>query len=657
VSTPLRVLFVEDSRADVELMLHELRRGGFDPTFEVVDTSETLNAALVSKTWDVVIADHGMPRFSAPDALSVVKRSGHDIPFIVVSGSIGEELAVACMKAGAHDYLIKNNLKRLTPVVQREVREAAVRVGRREAEAAFLLSEERYRLLVENAADIITVVDVQGRITFESPSVTHVLGYTPEEMIGTPVLDFVHPDDVALVKNVMAQALGTGNPVTVTELRVRHKDGSWRIVEGSGTRFFDHNGTPYLLGGLRDITDRVQLREQLHQAQKMEAVGRLAGGVAHDFNNLLTVILGYSNLLLDQLAGRELLHQEVEEVKRAATRAATLTQQLLAFSRKQVLSLKVLNLNDVIEGMRALMKRLIGENVQIEFHLDPVLGSVRVDPGQMEQVIMNLLINSKDAMPDGGRITIQTANVDLDDLHSRHVSAAPPGPYIMLSVCDTGIGMDAETRARLFEPFFTTKEPGKGTGLGLSTVYGIVNQTGGSITVASEPGHGSVFRIYLPRVRERADRPEPSRSPDTPVGGTETVMLVEDEDLVRGLVRDILARQGYIVLDAADGQSALETARRHRGPIQLLVTDVVMPGMSGLELADSLTHERPDTRVIYISGYTDERVMRRGTPQPGTAFLQKPFTPEALLRVTREVLDARVDAHDVSMSGRPQRPL
>jgi PAS domain S-box-containing protein len=506
-------------------------------------------------------------------------------------------------------------------------------------------TEERFRLLVENAADVISVVDAQGRIGFMSPSVTRVLGYAPAEVVGQRMLDFVHPDDAKAVSAGLDEALHRGATPLITGLRFRHREGGWRILEGSVAPLVEPDGSTSLVTTARDISERVQLEAQLHQAQKMEAVGRLAGGVAHDFNNLLTVILGYSNLLLDQLAENHLLYQEVDEIKRAADRAAALTQKLLAFSRKQVLSLRPVDLNTVITGVADMLRRLIGEDIELAMKLEPGLGRSRVDTGQIEQVVMNLAVNARDAMPQGGRLTIQTANVDLDPAYARW-RAVQPGPYIMLAITDTGVGMDVATQARLFEPFFTTKEPGKGTGLGLSTVYGIVRQCGGNIFVYSEPGHGTSFKIYLPQVNDESEIGPGKRSAPGGARGDESILLVEDEPLVRNLVSEVLRKHGYQVMEFANGREALGRARHHHGHLHALVTDVVMPGMSGIELARQLVLARPGLRVLYLSGYTDDLVERQGVLQPGRAFLQKPFTPDTLLRKVREVLDTPVAAPD-----------
>jgi hypothetical protein len=639
MSGPVRILFVEDSRDDVELVLYELRRGGLTPDYWVVDTAEAMRRALASDHWDLIIADHSMPRFDAPGALAVLTESGQDLPFIVVSGHIGENLAVRCMKAGAHDYLTKDDLARLVPAVERELREAEQRRQRREAVRALRSSEERYRLLVENAADVIFLLDAAGIVTFASPSVSRLLGLPPEEVVGRSLREFVREDDAGRLLAAFAETLEKGSAPTMMGLRVRQQDGGWRVVEGCTARLVGPDGSAGIVATVRDITERVQLEEQLHQSQKMEAVGRLAGGVAHDFNNLLTVILGYSNLLLDQLAENELLSQEVDEIRRAAERATGLTQQLLTFSRKQVLSPRPVSLNGVVEGMSDMLRRLLGEDVELTVKLAPGIGTTRVDPGQIEQVVMNLAVNARDAMPEGGALSIETGAMDLAEPSARR-RALEPGPYVTLEVSDTGLGMDADTQARLFEPFFTTKEPGKGTGLGLSTVYGIVRQSGGSIFASSEPGRGSCFTVLLPRVADEAEPGPGAARASGELRGDETVLLVEDEALVRNLMSEVLRKRGYRVIECANGREALVRAPQQGGRINLLVTDIVMPGMSGIELSRQLTRGHPELRVLFVSGYTEELLGGRNAEWLATPFLQKPFTPDTLARRVREVLDA-----------------
>jgi signal transduction histidine kinase/CheY-like chemotaxis protein len=392
----------------------------------------------------------------------------------------------------------------------------------------------------------------------------------------------------------------------------------------------------------RAYDELAHTQDQLTQASKMEAVGRLAGGVAHDFNNLLTVMMGRTDLLLENMDHGDPRRPAIELIQKTTSRAADLTRQLLAFSRKQVLRPAVLDLNAAVANVSEMLRRLIGEDITLVTALAPALGQVKADPGQIEQVIMNLAVNARDAMPHGGRLTLETANVELDAGYARKHLGARPGPHVMLALSDTGVGMDAATQARIFEPFFTTKGPDKGTGLGLATVYGIVKQSDGNIWVYSEPGRGTTFKIYLPRVEEAA-LPAPSiATSGRPPRGMETILLVEDEEAVRDLARDVLRTRGYTVVEASDASEALRICERHPGAIEMVLTDVVMPGMTGRDLADRLALLRPAIKVLYMSGYTDNAVIHHGVLDAGTVFLQKPFTPAVLAHKVREVLDARV---------------
>ena len=503
--------------------------------------------------------------------------------------------------------------------------------ARKRATDAFAESELRYRKLTEASFDGIAIT-VEGVITEANPGVAEIFGYPLDEVISRPILDFVADESLGAVR----QRLGEDDEGRF-ELVGKHKDGRKIQLETTARR---HNvsGRPGRILAVRDVTEKRVLEAQLRQAQKMDAVGQLAGGVAHDFNNLLTAILGYSNFVIDTFEPHDRRRSDMEEVIKAGQRAAALTSQLLAFSRKQVLQPTRVDLNALVTNMRQMLSRLIGEHVDLVPILASDLNAVRADPGQLEQVLMNLVINARDAMPSGGRLAVETANVELDQSLMRDV-VIHPGSYVMLAVTDSGTGMSEATKQRLFEPFFTTKEPGTGTGLGLATVYGIVKQSGGYIWVSSEPGQGATFKVFLPCADCAGEVEQSIVSAEAMAGGTETVLVVEDEKAVRFLMRTILEKTGYRVFDAPNPQEAEALFEQHRSLFNLLVTDVIMPGSSGPTLFERLARQRPDLKVLYVSGYTDDIIVHQGQLDPGVEFLQKPFTADALNRRVREVLD------------------
>ena len=504
----LRALLVEDSLADAELLLHELKRSGYDVTCERVETADAMRSALARGRWDVILSDYSLPSFSAPEALGVAQAMDSDLPFIIISGTIGEETAVSALKAGAHDFLVKGRLARLIPAIERELRDAAAR------------------------------------------------------------------------------------------------------------------------------RERKQLEEQLHHSQKMEAVGQLAGSVAHDFNNVLTAILGFCELALVGLPDDSPNRADLTEIQRAGERAAGLTRQLLAFSRQQVLQPKVHDLNALVSAMESMLRRLIFENIELTLAIDSQLNFVKIDVTQLEQILINLVVNARDAMPQGGKLAISVGQALFDPPMTQ--TLGNPSAYLMLAISDNGTGMDEATKLRIFEPFFTTKGAA-GTGLGLATVKRIVKQNGGDISLISSPGRGTSFRIYLPRAaQETAVRHE---APADGQHGSETVLLAEDDPAVRRLARLALERSGYRVLEAGNPQEAIRISQDHAGPIHLLLSDVIMPHSKGAPLVDRLRAAYPDVRVLYMSGYTDDAIVRHGVLDEGTPFLQKPFTPHGLAQKVREVLD------------------
>jgi PAS domain S-box-containing protein len=554
-----------------------------------------------------------------------------DVPFLVVSASIGEEIAVSMMKAGVQDYLMKDNLLRLAPAVEREVREARARRERRQA-------EERLELAV-TATQLGTFdFDPQTGELIWSATAKRQAGLPPEAAITYETfLNGLHADDRERVHEGSQKVLRQRDSSYSAEYRiVGIEDRIERWISAYGRPFFDAQGRAIRFVGVTlDVTEHKRLEQRFLQAQKLESIGRLAGGVAHDFNNLLTVITGYAQMVLDDINTEHPFRESMEEIIRAAGRATGMTRHLLTFSRRQVTQPKNLVLNELVRDVEKMLRRLIGEDIELVLELDPDAGVLCVDPLQMEQVILNLAVNARDAMPAGGKLQIETSRLLIDETFADSHLAAHRGSYVMLAVSDTGVGMSPHTREHLFEPFFTTKEPGKGTGLGLATVYGVVKQNEGTIWVNSELGQGSTFRILLPAVDPAPETAAvPGASGD--LRGKENILVTEDEGGLREFIRRILMRQGYNVLQASNGVEALELARAHRGAVDLLLTDVVMPRMGGRELAQRFAVEHPGVPVVFMSGYADRPGLVEDLPAD---YLQKPFTSAALL--TRLRLELR----------------
>jgi PAS domain S-box-containing protein len=635
----LRVLLVEDSADDASLLLRELRRAGYEPEYDRVWTAAGIETALGRQSWDLVISDHGMPAFSGTEALQIVRRMAPDVPFIFVSGSIGEDIAVAAMRAGAQDYVMKGNIRRLAPAIDRELKESESRRRERMTEEQLRSTGELLRSVFAASPLAIIATDLAGLVTLWNPAAERLFGWTREEVIGreNPVVMEQSRETIEAQRALAKQ----GESFTDVEARRRRKDGSFVDVTITVAATHDRTGRPDgVTVAYQDLTERKQLEAQFFQAQKMEAVGRLAGGVAHDFNNLLTVITSYADLLRGTVAADDPRGEDLGEIQRAAEAATALTRQLLSFSRQRVIEPKVLKLNDVVAGATKLAARLIGATVELVEQLDPDTGPVKVDPGHIEQIIMNLAVNARDAMPSGGKLVIATRHVRAHEVHAGGSDVSSVSGYAMLSVADTGTGMDEATQLRMFEPFFTTKPMDKGTGLGLSTVYGLVKQYEGIVRVRSALGKGTTFEIYLPSALT-THRPASPSAPATAaerVDAVGTILLVEDEPAVRTVARRVLERAGYAVIEAPDGQTALRIAETRPGSIDLLLTDVVMSGMGGRQLAERFVATRAETKVLFASGQADDADELSEIRQSRHAYLRKPFTPDELLRAVHGAL-------------------
>jgi two-component system cell cycle sensor histidine kinase/response regulator CckA len=507
-----------------------------------------------------------------------------------------------------------------------------------ELEARLGESQERFRELIEGSPDLLAVFDAAGRVAYASPSSIRLLGYQPDQLLGRPAMDLVAPEDAPRTRAFLGELAASPGATRRIELRLSRAGGGSVVFDSLVRNLLHLPAVGGLVANARDVTEQRRLEAQVQQAQKLESVGRLAGGVAHDFNNLLIGILGYAELLEEGMrAGRPSL-EDLGEIRKAGERARDLTAQLLAVASRQVSEPRVVELNAVLQDSEKLLRRVLGEDIDLSVQLEPRPWKVKVDPTSLQQVVLNLVVNARDAMPRGGRLTIETANVELDERYALGHRGVPPGPYVLLAISDSGHGMTPEVQAHAFEPFFTTKAPGTGTGLGLATVWGIVKQAGGHVWLYSEPGRGTTFKIYLPRTDEAAVG-RPPRPPAATLRGSETILVVEDEASVRELAARALAEAGYRVLAAGGGQEALELAAGHDAPIDLLLTDVVMPGLSGKQVADALSAARPGLRVLYASGYTQNTIVHHGVLDPGVRFLAKPFTPSVLLERVRAVLD------------------
>jgi two-component system, cell cycle sensor histidine kinase and response regulator CckA len=760
---PLRILILEDVPMDAELVEYELARASIPFEARCVDTREGFVGALDEFRPDLILSDYTLPRFDGMAALRLANERAPAVPFLIVTGSVNEETAVGCMKAGATDYLLKSNLARIGPAIEAALarvqsksekaraeaalrqseanlraifntslqafvlvgrdgtiqalnptaREWAVRITgrplqegdrihqfipdaadafhhavagearsaerclrdqdgterwyetthapvvdehggvigvclnardvseRKQAEQALRESEARYRDLFDNASDLVCTTTLEGSFLYVNRAWHEAMGSTDESLATRRFPDLLHPESLERYQEVVDRARA-GETLGHVDLVLLTTAGAPLTLEGNISCTAGDAGPPRLRGIYRDVTERKRVEEQLRRAERMQAAGRLAGGVAHEVNNMMTGVIGFSEFLMRSLDPTDPRRTEVTEIIKAGTRAADVTRQLLAFTRQQFLRPEKLSINAVVRDLEKMLRRVLGEDHRFELALAPEAGEIRADRGQLEQVLVNLMLNARDAMPARGRVTIGTAAVELDDAYAqRHDGVAlARGEYVQLSLSDTGVGMERDVQARIFEPFFTTKPVGQGTGLGLSTVYGIVKQSDGFVWVYSEPGLGTTFKIYLPRVGAAHTPPLPSDRTPATRGGVETILIVEDEDLVRALASRSLRERGYRVVEARQGTDALRQLEQGQDGVALVITDVVMPEMGGRELARRLAELRPSLPVLFISGYTGEDVIQRGLLEPGAPFQQKPFTPDGLARKVREMLDA-----------------
>ena len=639
---PIRVLVLEHSAPDVELCLQELDRAGVACEAEVAATREEFQSLLHMKPFDIILSDYRLPGWNGMDALEALKTSGKDIPFIMVTGTMGEEAAVECIKQGVHDYILKDHLARLPSAVQRALSEKSLRDERARAAETLQESEARNRELVENAAFGIFRSRASGEFLDVNPTLVRMLGYdSREELLGRNLLADVYryPHQ----RSALLEECNRTGRVDGAEVDWRKKDSTIITVRLNGRHTSaKNNESAFDEVFAEDVTQLRAMEQQLRGIQKFEAIGQLAGGIAHDFNNVIGAIHGWAEIGLGQAGASPFACEHFRKIRDQAERAASLTRQLLAFARRQILEPRDINLNQTVEAILAFLEKVIGSDVELKVLLAPDLATIRADPSQIEQVLMNLCLNARDAMAEGGRLVIETGLADLDEEYCRYHTYATPGRYVTLNVSDTGIGMDTATRERVFEPFFTTKELGKGTGLGLATVYGIVKQHNGFIEVYSEPGVGSTFRVYLPVSTSLAKKIEnqPVRNESPVPHGQELVLLAEDHEGVRSMALETLEGFGYRVVVARDGEEALHLFEARSTEISLAILDVVMPRLGGPALYNKLSAIKAHLPVIFTTGYMGEIATLESLLATGAALLQKPYSPASLGRKAREVLDA-----------------
>jgi two-component system cell cycle sensor histidine kinase/response regulator CckA len=641
-SETVRVLLIDDNPGDARLvkeMLLEARTNGF--RLEHASCIHEGLSFLSQERYQVILLDLSLPDGQGLDTIKKVCPAAPQVPIIILTGLDNESTAIRAVQEGAQDYLVKGQMN--STLLVRAIRYA---IERKRTEEVLREEEDRFRQLFDDAPVGYHEIDSAERIVQVNHTELEMLGYGLDEMVGEPFWKFILEEEMAQ-KAFKANLFEKISPCRSCEWHYRKKDGSLLTVLSQDRFLRDPEGkTIGLRTTIQDITEwkrtlkeKEELEAQFRQSQKMEAIGRLAGGIAHDFNNILTTIKGYTQLSLLELKEVDPLKGNIEEIQKATDRATNLTRQILAFSRHQIMDMKVLDLNSIVEDLDKMLRRVIGEDIELVTRLAENLGRVKMDPGQIDQVIMNLAVNARDAMPEGGRLTIETVNVEFNEGATNMPLALKPGRYSLLSVNDTGVGIAPDVKEHIFEPFFTTKEKGKGTGLGLSTVYAIISQSGGDISVQSEQGQGTTFRIYLPQVDKPMVEGEAKPKKEKLPGGNETILLVEDAEDVRKLAARFLKGQGYTVLEAPCGGDALTLSQKYKEPIHMILTDVVLPGMDGRQLVQRCREIYQDLRVIYMSGYADREIIQQGISKNKTNYIQKPFTLDGLAKKVREVLN------------------
>ena len=626
MATVLRTLIIEDSEDDLLLLLRELKHGGYDMEYARVDTREQMVTEMEEKTWDLILSDYNLPTFSGVEALKVCRERDPDIPFIVISGAVGEEVAVGLMKSGAHDFVRKDNMSRLVPAIERELKEARMRRERRLAEQALRESEEKYRALVDSSPDAILSLDENGVVLSYNAAAARIWGIPAEDVLGKQLLDceILANSSKGVAMAQLKAALADENRLPY-ELVTLHRNGEEVFVEANSLLMRESQTGRRVQMSLRDVTERQKLESQLQLSQKMEAIGQLAGGVAHDFNNQLSGIIGCAEILRSEVAGNEELCWFVDTISTAAEQAAGLTRQLLAFARKNKYQSSPVHIHKVIAEVVPLLEHTLDRRIRIEQELSASPDLVLGDPSQLQNAILNLAVNARDAMPDGGTLAFTTETQELDSEFCRnHPNDASPGKYLHISVTDTGEGIDESTMPHIFEPFFTTKPIGKGTGLGLSAVYGTVKSHSGTVAVESAPGAGSTFSLYLPLNQEAGITGTVAPSTDN-IRGTGHILIIDDEDIVRSIGERMLRRLGYEVTICADGNEGCKLLEEMGDQIDLVILDMVMPEVSGRDTFFLLTAIKPDVRVLVASGHVMSEDIQELLDAGAVDFVQKPF--------------------------------